>query len=101
MQKVFLAWCLLLALSFESSAHAADGQALRFHEIAGSDGTPLNVVETGNAAGPAVVLLHGFSQSYLSFALQLHDPELNKRFRLIAIDLRGHGGSGKPWAREA
>ena len=101
LHKVWLAGCLLLALGLESSAHAADGQALRFHEIAGGDGTPLNVVETGNATGPAVVLLHGFSQSYLSFALQLHDPELNKRFRLIAIDLRGHGGSGKPWAREA
>lgn len=101
LEKLVLAGCLLLAMALFASARATQATALRFHEIAGGDGTPINVVETGNALGPALVLLHGFSQSYLSFGLQLHDPELKKRFRLVAIDLRGHGGSGKPWAREA
>lgn len=75
--------------------------ALRFHEISAADGTPLNVVETGNPDAPALLLIHGFSQSYMSFHAQLRDPDLNTRFRLIALDLRGHGGSGKPWMRDA
>lgn len=74
---------------------------LRFHEIAAADGIPLNVVESGNPEAPTLLFLHGFSQSYLSFHAQLRDAELNKRFRLVALDLRGHGGSGKPWLREA
>ena len=79
----------------------ANPQSLHFHEVNAADGTPLNVVETGNVDAPALLLLHGFSQSYLSFHLQLHDPELTERFRVVAFDLRGHGGSGKPWLREA
>lgn len=72
-----------------------------FREVSSFDGVPLNVVETGNPQGKPIVFLHGFSQSYLSFLAQLQDPELKSRFRLIALDLRGHGASGKPWVREA
>jgi pimeloyl-ACP methyl ester carboxylesterase len=79
----------------------ADEPKLQFREIAATDGTPLNVVETGNPQGQPVLLLHGYSQSYLSFHEQLADPQLQARFRLVAMDLRGHGGSGKPWTSEA
>jgi pimeloyl-ACP methyl ester carboxylesterase len=54
------------------------------------------VLETGSAQGPAILFIHGYSQSYLSWEKQLHDPELKRRFHLIAFDLRGHGASGKP-----
>jgi pimeloyl-ACP methyl ester carboxylesterase len=96
--------CWSVALLFGGVAlqvAAADPQSLRFHEVNAADGTPLNVVETGNVDAPALLLLHGFSQSYLSFHPQLHDPDLTERFRVVAFDLRGHGGSGKPWLREA
>lgn len=96
--------CWSVALLFGGVAlqvALADPQSLRFHEVNAADGTPLNVVETGNVDAPALLLLHGFSQSYLSFHLQLHDTELTERFRVVAFDLRGHGGSGKPWLREA
>lgn len=72
-----------------------------FHEVSGSGGVPINVVETGNPEGPAVVLLHGFSQSYLSWLEQLDDPALASELRLVAVDLRGHGASGKPWDADA
>jgi alpha-beta hydrolase superfamily lysophospholipase len=92
----FLLACLLGA--FASRAIASDAQAAYRHvEVPGHGGVPLNVVEAGDPAGEPVLLLHGFSQSYLSWKLQLDDPVLRARFRLIAIDLRGHGGSGKPW----
>ncbi len=91
---------LLLALAMLPLARAAE-PVLRFHEVTATDGTPLNVVETGNPKGRPLLLLHGYSQSYLSFHEQFADPRLQDQFRLVAMDLRGHGASGKPWGREA
>jgi pimeloyl-ACP methyl ester carboxylesterase len=42
--------------------------------------------------GPPVVLLHGNSSSSRAFSRQLDGP-LGQRFRLIAVDLPGHGAS--------
>ena len=42
--------------------------------------------------GPAAVLLHGNSSSSRAFSKQLDGP-LGERFRLVAIDLPGHGAS--------
>ena len=69
---------------------------LTFSTVTGAGGVPLSVVETGNKQAPAILFIHGFSQSYLSWEKQLNDPDLQKRFHLIAFDLRGHGASGKP-----
>lgn len=51
----------------------------------------LHVVEAGS--GPAVVFLHGGAGSWTNFSRQL-DVMANE-FRVIALDLRGHGSS--PW----
>ncbi|MBK6597753.1 MAG: alpha/beta hydrolase [Proteobacteria bacterium] len=69
----------------------------QFHEVAAPDGVPLNVVSAGNPEGVPIVFLHGAYQSYLSFLPQLRDPALAAKYHLVAIDMRGHGGSGKPW----
>ena len=45
-------------------------------------------------SGPAVLLLHGLGGSRNDWALQL--PPLLRHFRVIAVDLRGHGNSPKP-----
>ena len=42
--------------------------------------------------GPTLVLIHGNSSSSRSFSRQLDGP-LGKRFRLVAVDLPGHGES--------
>jgi pimeloyl-ACP methyl ester carboxylesterase len=42
--------------------------------------------------GPAVVLIHGNSSSSRVFSRQLDGP-LGRRFRLVAVDLPGHGES--------
>jgi pimeloyl-ACP methyl ester carboxylesterase len=42
--------------------------------------------------GPALVLIHGNSSSSRSFSRQLDGP-LGRRFRLLAVDLPGHGES--------
>jgi haloacetate dehalogenase len=45
-------------------------------------------------SGPPVVLLHGFPET--SYAWRYQIPELAKRFRVIAPDLRGYGETDKP-----
>lgn len=60
------------------------------------DGVPLCVYETGNPKGPAILFLHGFSQTHAVFKRQF-DSGLARDYRLIGTDLRGHGCSGKPW----
>lgn len=67
----------------------------RLHRIEGGDGLPLLVAEGGRADGPPIVLLHGFSQCHLCWYRQF-EGRLAERYRLIAPDLRGHGGSAKP-----
>lgn len=52
----------------------------------------LNFVEQGR--GQALLLIHGWSQSTRLFAKQL--AGLSDRYRVIAVDLRGHGESPKP-----
>ena len=42
-----------------------------------------------------VLLIHGFSQSHLSWLKQVSGP-LAAEFRLVSYDIRGHGGSDKP-----
>jgi pimeloyl-ACP methyl ester carboxylesterase len=59
------------------------------------DGTRLAVYEWGNAAGPEVLLVHGFAQAHLCFAPQF-ESALAGQFRLVAYDQRGHGASGQP-----
>jgi non-heme chloroperoxidase len=46
-------------------------------------------------SGRDVLLIHGFSQSHLSWLKQVSGP-LAAEFRLVSYDIRGHGGSDKP-----
>lgn len=92
--RALVALALGLWLAFGGPAQA---EPLRFQTVASSDGVPINVVEAGVRGKPAIVLIHGFSQSYMAWLPQLTDPELTARYHLIALDLRGHGASGKPW----
>ena len=68
---------------------------LRHHMIAGGGGIQLHAVETGNAKGRPIVFIHGFSQCGMVWSRQLNS-DLADTFRLVALDLRGHGLSGKP-----
>src|SRR5215472_2996761 len=64
----------------------------RFAEV---DGPSVHYQEAGDADSPAVLLIHGFSSSTLVWSRVL--LRLAKAgFRVIALDLLGHGYSGKP-----
>jgi pimeloyl-ACP methyl ester carboxylesterase len=68
---------------------------IQSHKVEGGGGLALHVVETGNPAGRPILFIHGLSQCHLSWNRQLHS-DLAHDFRLVAMDLRGHGGSEKP-----
>lgn len=68
--------------------------------VEGAGGTKIAVYEYGDPAGPEILLVHGFSQSHLSWAKQYKSPALQK-FRMVVIDLRGHGASEKPTNAES
>jgi non-heme chloroperoxidase len=68
---------------------------MKHHTIAGGGGTQLHVVETGNPGGRPILFIHGLSQCWLTWSRQLNS-ELADRYRLVAMDMRGHGLSEKP-----
>lgn len=68
---------------------------MKSHEVKGGGGARLHVVETGNAQGRPILLIHGFSQCGLVWSRQLAS-DLAEDYRLIAMDMRGHGLSEKP-----
>jgi pimeloyl-ACP methyl ester carboxylesterase len=68
---------------------------MKNHTITGGGGIKLHVLETGNAKQRPIVFVHGFSQCSHAWIRQLNS-DLANTFRLIAMDLRGHGQSEKP-----
>jgi non-heme chloroperoxidase len=74
---------------------AAITPALEHYAITGGGGARLHVVETGNPKGRPILFLHGFSQSWLAWRHQMAS-DLADDYRLVAMDLRGHGRSDKP-----
>ena len=67
--------------------------AMTHHLVETADGVHIHAVSTGNPSGRPIVFVHGFSASWQAWMHQLADPALQQRFRLVAIDLRGHGSS--------
>ncbi|MBZ4415782.1 alpha/beta fold hydrolase [Myxococcus sp. RHSTA-1-4] len=85
----------LVTTALVPSCELAEPHPVRRHTVKGAGGVDLNVVETGNPEGPAVLFVHGFCQSHQAWWYQLQS-ELARDFRLVAMDLRGHGDSDKP-----
>ena len=65
----------------------------------GGGGLRLHVREWGYWEGPAILLIHGWSQSQLCWARQVAGG-LAEDFHLVTFDLRGHGMSEKPTGAE-
>lgn len=73
----------------EVRASVPHSEFSRFAEI---DGIRVHYQEKG--MGPPLVLLHGFTSSTYSWK-EVFEP-LSRNFRVIAVDLKGFGFSGKP-----
>jgi len=62
--------------------------------VALPNGVSLAYVDIGERSAPAVVLIHGYTDSARDWVPML--PYLSKRYRVILVDIRGHGQSSKP-----
>lgn len=81
------------------SAGAALSQAdaparVRFAYVDLDTGVRLRYAEAGDPAAEPMILLHGYSDSWYSFSPVM--PLLESRYRLLALDQRGHGASDQP-----
>ncbi|GAA1206117.1 alpha/beta fold hydrolase [Prauserella alba] len=73
-------------------------------EVTGAGGVRIGAIVEGAAGAegesgdgpPVIVFVHGWAQSADAWQLQLADPRLAGEFRLVAMDLRGHGRSDVP-----
>ena len=97
-----LAWLAAVALALMATAAAA-ATPPRFNMrpldaarriVALPDGISMAYVPLGDPRGTPVVLIHGYTDSDLDWTPLI--PYLSKSFRLIVVDLRGHGESSKP-----
>ncbi len=60
-----------------------------------SRGVPIHYIVTGRVNGEPVVLIHGFADNIEQGWTHVI-AALRKDFKIVALDCRGHGGSGKP-----
>ena len=67
--------------------------------LSGAEGTRLYCKDAGNPGGPAVLFIHGWSQTHAAWTRQFNS-ELAEEFHLISFDLRGHGYSECPVGEE-
>jgi non-heme chloroperoxidase len=72
---------------------------MKIHSVQGAGGIKLHVREWGKPDGIPILLIHGWSQSLLSWTAQ-HESELRDECRVVAVDLRGHGMSEAPLEAE-
>jgi non-heme chloroperoxidase len=68
---------------------------MQTHTISGGGGAALHIEEIGPRNGRPIVFIHGFSQCGLVWKKQVRSS-LAQDFRLITLDLRGHGRSARP-----
>jgi len=69
-----------------------DAASFKRGEIVLRDGVRLRYLEAGS--GPPLLMVPGWSQTAVQFQHQL--AGLSDRYRVIALDMRGHGDSDKP-----
>jgi non-heme chloroperoxidase len=86
------------ALSAPAAAQDRTGDQKKFKAVAVKtpDGLTIATQEWGNAAGPGIVFVRGFSQAGMSWIRQVTDPAMAAEFHVVTYDLRGHGNSDKP-----
>ena len=81
-----------LAFTLIGPLSACDRNGLAENRTQGDVG--INYIVRGS--GQPVVLVHGFSQSHEAWLQTPLFEDLKRDHRIIAVDLRGHGDSGKP-----
>ncbi|HEX8249654.1 MAG TPA: alpha/beta fold hydrolase [Pyrinomonadaceae bacterium] len=83
-------------LTVESLYQSANktAQTWKFGEVNLKTGIRMHYAEQGEANGEPIILIHGFTDSWFSYSRIL--PLLDKKYRVYALDQRGHGDSDRP-----
>ena len=89
MTRLKYIWAIFAMFVFLGTASAFDGES----QFAKLDGARIHYKSYGNGTH-GLVLVHGWSSNLDSWRDQI--PDLAKRYRVIALDLPGHGQSDKP-----
>jgi non-heme chloroperoxidase len=76
------------------SANKTTAQTWKFGDVKLKTGIKMHYAEQGAANGIPVILLHGITDSWFSWSRVL--PRLDNKYRVYALDLRGHGDTDKP-----
>jgi pimeloyl-ACP methyl ester carboxylesterase/tetratricopeptide (TPR) repeat protein len=76
------------------AAAAPETEEPRFRDVRLPTGVRLRVAEAGTEGAPAVILLHGYTDSWFSWSRVI--PALAARHHVVAPDQRGHGASDRP-----
>ena len=77
------------AVAAEAAAESAEPEPQTIEAA----GRTINYLESGNAEGPPLVLVHGFGGDLNNWLF--NQPALSESHRVIALDLPGHGRSAK------
>jgi pimeloyl-ACP methyl ester carboxylesterase len=85
-----------LGLTVDSGRSQPQLPQTKHFKVQTPDGVSVAAQEWGNPKGREILLIHGFSQSHLSWSRQF-GSELAQSFRMITYDIRGHGESAKPF----
>jgi non-heme chloroperoxidase len=89
--KYFL---LALILVAPTATAYAQTPVMRHSDVRLKTGVRLHYVEQGDPNGPAIILLHGYSDSWVSYTPVL--PLIDRKYHVYVPDLRGHGDSDRP-----
>lgn len=68
--------------------------------VVSGDGTAIATTAVGPSDAQSILFLHGWSQSQQAWR-SLMNGTLAERYRLVSMDMRGHGKSDRPEALEA
>jgi non-heme chloroperoxidase len=88
------ALALLVVTAGAQAAGLQEGWAERKQAVTLPNGVTLRYVEAGPADGPPLILLHGLTDSSRSWSMTL--PLLERKYRVLIPDQRGHGASDAP-----
>lgn len=97
--KYMVVWFMLSVVTFRSSAQPAVlsiNKPVAGPEVKRFQATPdlvLEYAEQGDPKAPVLIMLHGFTDSRISFDRIM--PLLPASLHVVAISMRGHGNSGK------